>query len=48
MHGYCSNYAFMHIFTPIDVGVFLVKMCKMKDFFAFCMTLVDALILGHY
>ena len=32
MHGYCSNYVFMHIFTPTNVGVFLVKMCKMNDF----------------
>ena len=35
MHSYCSNGAFMHIFTPTNVGVFLVKMCKMKDFFFF-------------
>ena len=25
----------MHNFTPTDVGVFLVKMCKMKGFFFF-------------
>ena len=36
MHGYCSICAFMHNFTPTDVGVFLVKMYKMKGFFAFC------------
>ena len=35
MHGYSSNYVFMHNFTPIDVGVFSVKMCKMKGFLHF-------------
>ena len=32
MHGYYSSCAFMYNFTPIDIGVFLVKMCKMKCF----------------
>ena len=35
MHGYCSNCAFMHIFTPTDVDFFWVKMCKMKGFLHF-------------
>ena len=32
MHGYCSTCAFMHNFTPTNVGIFWVKMCKMKAF----------------
>ena len=32
MHGHCSICIIMHNFTPTDVGVFLVKMCKMKEF----------------
>ena len=35
MHGYCSNCAFLHKFTPTDVGVFLLKLCKMSTFFHF-------------
>ena len=35
MHGYYSTYAFMHNFTPTDVGVFFVRMCKMKGFLYF-------------
>ena len=35
MHDYCSNCAFMYNFTRTDVGVFLVKMCKMKSFLHF-------------
>ena len=27
--------AFIHEFTPTDVGVFLLKMCKISDFFPF-------------
>ena len=33
MHGYYSNCAFMHNFTPTDVIVFLLKMCKICYFF---------------
>ena len=32
MHGHCSICIIMHNFTPTDVGVFLAKMCKMKEF----------------
>ena len=35
MHGYRSNCVFMHILTLTDVGVFLVKICKMKSFLHF-------------
>ena len=35
MRNYCDNYAFMHIFTPNDVGVFLAKMCKFESFLHF-------------
>ena len=32
MHGYFHNCAFMHNFTPTDVDVFLIKMCKISTF----------------
>ena len=35
MHGYYSNCAFMHNFTPTDVGVFLLKMRKIMYLFFF-------------
>ena len=35
MHGYCSTCGFMHNFTLSDMGIFLIKMSKMKCFF-FC------------
>ena len=35
MHGYYSTCAFMHNFTPIDVNVILVKMCKISYFLYF-------------
>ena len=41
IHGYCSNCAFMHNFTPLDVSFFFffkffyIKMCKMKEFLYF-------------
>ena len=35
MHGYYSTCAFMHNFTPTDVGVFWIKTCKMRSFFYF-------------
>ena len=35
MHGYYSNCAFMYNFTPTDVCVFLLKMCKIGYFFHF-------------
>ena len=28
-------YTFLHVFTPTDVGVFLLKMCKICAFFYF-------------
>ena len=35
MHGYCSNFVFIHKFTPTDVGDFLLKLCKISYFFHF-------------
>ena len=35
MHGYYSNCAFIYNFTPTDVCVFLLKMCKIGYFFHF-------------
>ena len=35
MHSYCSNCTFMHNFTPTNVGIFLIKICKIKEFFIF-------------
>ena len=35
MHDYYSNCAFMYNFTPTDVCVFLLKMCKIGYFFHF-------------
>ena len=35
MHGYCCTCAFMHNFTPTNVGIFFVKMCKMKGILYF-------------
>jgi len=32
---YNSNCTFMHNFTPTDVCIFLVKICKMKGFLYF-------------
>ena len=43
MHGYCSTCAFMHNFTPTDVGVFFVKMCISQYFFYFALTDASAL-----
>ena len=34
--SYHNNCAFMHKFTPTDMGVFLFKICKMSTFFPFC------------
>ena len=31
-HGYCSKCVYLHIYTPIDVGSFLGKMCKFDHF----------------
>ena len=45
MHGYCSTYAFMHNFTPTDVGVFLVKMYKMSYFLYFARLALITLLL---
>jgi len=44
MHNYCSIFVNIHNFAPIDVGVFLVKMCKIHTFFNFGRTDVVALI----
>ena len=44
MHSYYSNCAFMYNFTPTDVGVFFIKMYKMKGFTS---TYVDTLISPH-
>jgi len=30
MHGYCSIFVYMHNFVSIDVGVFLIQMCKIS------------------
>ena len=38
MHGYYSNCAFMHNFTLAEMGVFFVKICKMKGFLHFAST----------
>ena len=35
MHGYYGNCAFMYNFTPTNVCVFLLKMCKIGYFFHF-------------
>ena len=35
MHGYCCTFTFMHNFTPIDMGVFWVKIYKMICFLYF-------------
>ena len=35
LHGYCSYHVYLHIFTPTNVGIFLLKMCKMGTFFYF-------------
>ena len=43
MHGYCNTCAFMYNFTPIDVSVFLVKMCKISYFLYFARTDVIAI-----
>ena len=32
MHSYYSSCAFMHNFTHIDVGIFLLKKCKISYF----------------
>ena len=39
MHGYCSTCAFMHNFTPSDMGVFLGLKCVKWRVFVFCKTL---------
>ena len=36
MHGYYSNCAFMHNFTPIDVGVFFFFGSKCVKLLTFC------------
>ena len=41
MHNYYSSCAFMHNFTPNDVGVFLVKICKMSCFLYFARLSMD-------
>ena len=39
MHDYCNIFAFIHNFTPTNVGVFLfIKMCKMNYFLYFATT----------
>jgi len=38
-HG--NVYTILHIFTPTDVGVFLLKMCKICTFFYFKRLYVD-------
>ena len=48
MHGYCSSCAFMHTFTPIDVGVFFfgskcVKWGFFLHFTRLCICYADAL-----
>ena len=35
MHGYFSNCVFIHKFTLIDVGDFLLKLCKSSYIFHF-------------
>ena len=35
MHGYCSICHKCIFFTPTDVSVFLLKICKMSNFFYF-------------
>ena len=35
MHSYYSTFVYMHNFANIDVGVFLVKMCKINHFLYF-------------
>ena len=36
MHGYCSIFAFMNNFTPIDVGFFFFNQNKNELLFVFC------------
>ena len=43
MHGYYNTYAFMHNFTPTNVGAFLVKMYNMNYFLHFATTDMVAL-----
>ena len=40
IHGYCSSWKYIHIFTPIDVGVFF--------FFSKCVKLLLSSILEDY
>ena len=35
MHGYCSNYAFIHNYVQASVDGFLLKLCKTSLFFHF-------------
>ena len=35
MNSYYNFCAFMYNFTPIDVGVFFIKLCKITYFFVF-------------
>ena len=44
MHSNCSIFVNIHNFAPIDVGVFLVKMCKLHTFLHFGRTDVVAFI----
>ena len=44
LHGYCSNFINLHIFSLIDDGNFEVWMCKIEQFFYFTFYDVNALI----
>ena len=35
MHNYCSIFVNIHNFALIDMGVYLVKMCKIHTFLHF-------------
>ena len=41
VHGYCCNCAEMHNFTPTDVGVFSLKLCKISHFFHFAQLYIN-------
>ena len=41
IHGYYSSCIFMHNFTPTDVGVFWMKMCKKSCFLYFAKLSMD-------
>ena len=48
MHGYCSIYICMHNFTSTYVGIFLAKMCKMKEFLYYRRVSTDSCDERHF